>query len=231
MSILSESVIMRKGKIEKYAEVSRFPNVIEYELDFTEPVTIKNTWKNSFARKDGPITLELGCGRGEYTLHLARLYPERNFIGIDIKGTRIWHGAQCAIEEQLGNVFFVRMPVEFISSFFPRESIAEIWVTFPDPIHKRARKNSRKRLTSPFFLDIYKKILVKSGTVHLKTDDDILFQFSRESALGTDARIEYETDDLYSSAIKNDAVRVQTKFEKQFLSQNKSIKYLSFSYC
>ena len=170
---------MSKGKLERFAELKTFNNVFEYP-DYPEdkPFFLKGKWSSGYFKNDNPITLELACGKGEYTIALAKKYPDRNFIGIDIKGARIWKGAKMALGEGLANVAFLRIFIDWLHNYFDKEEIDQIWITFPDPYPKKSKKN--KRLTSSKFLNLYRNILKKGGQIHLKTDSDLLYQFSLE---------------------------------------------------
>lgn len=219
---------MAKKKLMKYAAVEKLPNVIMTEITDYERLKIDKSWDRTWFKKEQEITLELGCGKGEYTINLAKKFPERNFIGVDLKGDRMWHGAQRALEEGLDNVLFLRIRIEFLADFFPENSISEAWITFPDPYSKKL--NGRKRLTSKRFLDIYRKILKEGSRVHLKTDDDTLYHFSRESILENSAHLIEYTDDLYNAPVEDEILTtIQTTYEKRYLAQSKTIKYLMFS--
>jgi len=162
----------RKKKVKRYSELAGFENAVE------EDYRLKGKWRTEFFKNNQPITAELGCGRGEYTIELAQRFPEHNFIGIDIKGARLWQCAKYALEARLTNVGFLRIFIDHIPDFFAENELDEIWITFPDPYLKY--RNARKRLTSPAFLDRYRKILKKNGLIHLKTDSDILFNYTCE---------------------------------------------------
>jgi tRNA (guanine-N7-)-methyltransferase len=175
---------------------------------------------------DHPVLLELGCGKGEYTVGLARQYPGKNFIGVDIKGARIWKGAKIANEGGLENVAFLRTRIEFIESFFGPAEIDEIWITFPDPQLKKRR--NKKRLTGPLFLNHYRTFLKDRGVVHLKTDNDVLFRYTARLARHNGLEILAETGDLYHSAILDELLSIQTTYEKLFLSEGSNINYIAF---
>ena len=169
---------MAKNKLRKFAEVATFTNVIQPDIKevFRKDYPIRGNWHSQFFKNTNPIVLELGCGKGEYTTGLAARFPDKNFIGIDIKGARIWKGASEALEKGLANAGFLRTRIEHISSCFGPDEVSEIWITFPDPQEKRDR--STKRLTSSLFLPVYKKFLKPSGIIHLKTDNEILYKYT-----------------------------------------------------
>jgi tRNA (guanine-N7-)-methyltransferase len=219
-----------KNKIRKFSELNSFKNVLQPELDeiFNTPFRLKGKWREEYFRNDYPVILELGCGKGEYTVSLAERYPLANFIGVDIKGARIWVGARYAIDHCLNNVAFIRTRVEFIGSFFSINEIDEIWFTFPDPQLKR--KRHKKRLTSPVFLEMYRQFLKKEGLIHLKTDNRELFDYTRDLALNNGFRIHNITENLYDSEINGAAKEIKTFYEKQFLDKGMNIYYMSFSF-
>lgn len=220
---------MAKQKMMKYAAVEKLPNVIITEVTDYEQLTLKNAWDKTSFPKDQEITLELGCGKGEYTLNLAKKFPERNFIGVDVKGDRIFNGARKALEEGLTNVLFLRTRIEFLADFFPENSISEAWITFPDPYSNKI--SGRQRLTSQRFLNVYRKIVKSGSNIHLKTDDDTMYQFSKESVLENSANLLLNTDDLYNAAFEDETLTtIQTTYEKRYLAQSKPIKYLKFSF-
>ena len=170
---------MGKGKLQKFAEMETFPNVFQYPFSVIEekPFDMKGKWHQDYFNNNNPIVLELGCGKGEYTVELARLYPDMNFIGVDIKGARMWTGAKMALEDKLTNVAFLRTNIEIIDRFFDEDEVQEIWLTFSDP----QMKNPRKRLTSSYFMERYRRFLVDKGIVHLKTDSFFLYTWHNDS--------------------------------------------------
>lgn len=188
---------------------------------------LRGKWREYYFRNDHPIILELGCGKGDYTIRLAEQYPSLNLIGIDIKGARIWTGARYAIEHNLKNVVFIRTRIEFITSFFSRNEINEIWITFPDPQLKKRR--NKKRLTGSLFLQMYRKFLTDSGLIHLKTDNKELFEYTRKLVIHNRFRLLCETEDLYRSDVTGAARDIRTYYENQFLEKGMNIFYLSFS--
>jgi len=215
-----------KKKLQRFAEMETFENVIQPEFDevFGKDFKLKGMWRSQKFHNNNPVVLELGCGKGEYTIGLARRFPEKNFIGIDIKGSRMWRGARTALQENLTNVFFLRTRIEMINSFFGPDEVDEIWVTFPDP----QLKKSKKRLTSSRFLTNYSRFLKNDGNINLKTDNTVLFNYTRELARVNDFKILMDTDDLYHSEINNELLEIRTFYEQQFLEQGMKITYLCF---
>jgi len=205
-----------------------FRNVYEPSADevYTKDHSLKGCWNSKVFININPIILELGCGKGEYTVGLATRYPQKNYIGIDIKGARMWRGSKTAHEKNILNVAFIRTRVEFINSFFSEDEIEEIWITFPDPQPKR--KNEFKRLTSPRFLNSYRKFLKNNGIIHLKTDSKDLYSYTLELVKSNGLEIIESTDDLYSGLIENDILSIRTHYEKIFLEKGSRICYLSF---
>ena len=226
----------KRNKLQKFAEVLQFPNVYE-NYNPKDPrllgengvlADLTGKWASNHFKNTRPITLELACGRGEYALGLSRLFPERNFIGVDIKGARIWQGAKIALEEGLTHIAFLRTRIEQISLFFTPGEISEIWITFPDPFPQNGKAN--RRLTAPAFLDIYKSLLPAGGYIHLKTDDPGLFEFSVETVASyPGARIEFQHDDIYAlPELPYPELAIKTYYERQHLAAGKTIKYLRF---
>ena len=216
---------MGKGKLAKFADMASYPHVFEYPYSVADevPFAMKGNWKRDFFRNDNPIVLELGCGRGEYTVGLARRYADKNFIGVDIKGARMWTGATDALKEGLKNVAFLRTNIEIIDRFFAPGEVSEIWLTFSDPQMKKATK----RLTSTYFMERYRKFLVPDGTIHLKTDSNFMFTYTRCMVEANRLPVEYQTDDLYHSGIDED-LGIRTYYEQQWLDRGLSIKYIKF---
>lgn len=225
----------RKNKLQKFAELLTFPNVYEnFDVKNPQliglngaPVELKGKWAAKHFKNDHPIVLELACGRGEYSLGLARRFPQYNFIGVDIKGARIWKGARIALEEQLENVAFLRTRIEQISLFFAPAEVSEIWITFPDPFLRKSKAN--RRLTAPTFLNQYRKILQKDGVVHLKTDEPNLYEFTLEVLQGAeDVSVLYQDDDIYATPLPFPELELKTYYERMHLQEGKSIKYVRF---
>jgi len=215
---------MGKDKLRRFAEIATFSNVLQLE----EGKTFKGGWKNNHFHNNRPLILELACGKGEYTVNLARLFPEKNFIGIDYKGNRIWRGAKTAIEENISNVAFLRIQIENILDYFAEGEIAEIWITFPDPQPQVSRE--KKRLTFPKFLEKYKSILEPGGLIHLKTDNDALHAYTREKITELDLKLHSGTEDLYNSNLADEVLSIKTYYEKKYLATDKNINYLKFSF-
>lgn len=193
---------------------------------FDRDYPLKGKWSREVFGNDRALVLELGCGKGEYAVGLARNYPEKNFIGLDIKGARIWTGARIAQQEKLSNVAFVRTRIDFINSFFARAEVDEIWITFPDPQGKRRRQ--KKRLPGAHFLNKYRRFLSDGGLVHLKTDNLQLYQDTLELARFNQLTVEQSSEDVYSEGWNNEVVNFQTYYEKRFLSEGIKINYIRF---
>ncbi len=218
---------MAKKKLERFAEMETFPNVIQPSFGevFGRDYHLKGAWNGRVFGNNNPIVLELGCGKGEYTTGLARKFPGKNFIGVDIKGSRIWRGASTALSEHLDNVFFLRTHIEMIQSFFGKDEVDEIWMTFPDPQLKKIRK----RLTSPRFLNSYAGFLKPGGMIHLKTDSRELYDYTQEVARYNNLTIICESRDLYHSGLNSDILEIRTFYEQQFIEQGLRIHYLCFA--
>lgn len=215
----------RKGKKPRFADNAKRANIIESGKGLYGQ--IKGNWRALYFKNDAPIVLELGCGRGEYTVGLAREDSRRNYVGVDIKGDRIWYGSGWALEEGLENVAFLRTYIDNIDQFFAKDEVDEIWLTFPGPRPKKSQ--AKKRLTAPRFLDLYKTILKPGGVVHLKTDSDLLYQFTKGIlADRRDVKILEVVPDIY--AVKHPATAIQTRFEGTFLEEGKTIKYIRFQF-
>ncbi|MCI1742587.1 MAG: tRNA (guanosine(46)-N7)-methyltransferase TrmB [Prevotella sp.] len=221
---------MGKGKLAKFAEMETFKNVFQYPYSVVEnvPFEMKGHWRETCFHNLQPIVLELGCGKGEYTVELARLYPKVNFIGVDIKGARMWTGARKALEEGLDNVAFLRTNIEIINRFFSQDEVQEIWLTFSDP----QMKNARKRLTSTFFLNRYRDFLIDGGLIHLKTDSHFLFTYTQELVKVNHLALLFSTQDLYHEKGLDEDTRhildIQTYYERMWIERGIPIKYIKF---
>lgn len=215
---------MGKDKLRRFAEVETFSNVLQ--LDAGKP--FKGRWAADFFKNNNPLVLELACGKGEYSVNLARLFPGKNFIGIDYKGNRIWRGAKTALEDGVNNVAFLRIQIENITDYFAPAEVDEIWITFPDPQPQVSRE--KKRLTSPRFLEKYQPVLKQGGFINLKTDNDGLHAYTAEKITETGMILHTKTEDLYRSAFADEVLSIKTYYEKKYLQANKNINYLKFSF-
>lgn len=210
---------MGKHKLERFEEIKSFPNVLQY------PPNMPGNWRIHF-KNDHPIVLELGCGRGEYTVGLAGFYPERNFIGMDIKGNRIWKGAKTALETGLANVAFVRSQIEQIQAYFGKDEVQEIWITFPDPQLRVSRM--KKRLTHPRFLRLYQQFLAKGGKIHLKTDSPDLYAFTKAVITLYELPMLVDDDNIYGNLQVSPELSIKTHYEKMDIAGAQRVHYLSF---
>ena len=201
-------------------ETTEYPFSVADEV----PFELKGRWNEQFFHNDHPIVLELGCGRGEYTVGLARLFPDKNFIGVDIKGARMWSGATESLHEGLKNVAFLRTNIEIIDRFFAPEEVGEIWLTFSDPQMKKATK----RLTSTYFMSRYRRFLTDNGLIHLKTDSNFMFTYTKYMVEHNHLPVEFSTDDLYHSGLVDNILSIRTYYEQQWLDRGLNIKYLKF---
>lgn len=221
---------MGKGKLAKFAEMAQNPLVFEPRYNPTaekaDDFALQSNWNLEFFHNQNPIVLELGCGRGEYTVGLAQLYPDRNFIGVDIKGSRMWTGATDALNKGLRNVAFLRTNIEFIWQFFGKDEVSEIWLTFSDPQMKKATK----RLSSTYFLERYRRFMTDSGLIHLKTDSNFLFTYTQEMLKANGITPEVCTRDLYKQTGDDtvEARSFQTYYEGMWRDRGIDIKYLRF---
>lgn len=221
---------MGKGKLQKFAEMETFSNVFQYPFSVIEnvPFEMKGHWREQYFHNDNPIVLELGCGKGEYTVELARLYPQVNFIGVDIKGARMHKGAKEALTAGLSNVAFLRTNIEIIDRFFAKDEVQEIWFTFSDP----QMKNPRKRLTSTYFMNRYRHFLVDGGLIHLKTDSNFLFTYTTYMVEANRLPLLFRTEDLYHTDGIDEETRkilsIQTFYEAQWIARGLNIRYMKF---
>jgi tRNA (guanine-N7-)-methyltransferase len=225
---------MAKRKLSRFAEIKNFPNVFEPSIKeiAVNGYYMKSNWHSDYFKNNNPIVLELGCGKGEYTIGLSKQFPDKNFIGVDIKGARIWRGAKTAHDEKRSNVAFLRTKIDFIESFFSMGEVSEIWITFPDPQPKKSK--ARKRLTAPGFINRYKNILTSNGIIHLKTDNTALYEYTLESLTENSHEIIFSTNDLYSSVILPQNLEaagitdIKTHYEAIFTAKGEKIKYIKF---
>lgn len=220
---------MGKNKLAKFSEMETFPHVFQYTYsalhESEERFPMKGKWRDFFGN-DNPIVLELGCGRGEYTVALAQLFPEKNFIGVDIKGSRMWAGAKESHLKGMKNVAFIRTNIEIISEFFSTDEVSEIWLTFPDPQMKKVRK----RLTSTRFMELYQQFVKENGIIHLKTDSNFMFQYTVEMIKANQYPVIFQNNDLYHSDFSDDKIlSIKTFYEQQWLERGLTIKYIKFN--
>ncbi|MFI5217980.1 MAG: tRNA (guanosine(46)-N7)-methyltransferase TrmB [Bacteroidia bacterium] len=220
---------MGKNKLKRWAEMETFSNVFQPVIDFHSPDSeLKGNWNATIFKNNNPVVLELGCGKGEYTVGLAQRYTEKNFIGVDIKGARMWRGAKTSAENNSKNVAFLRTRIELIEKFFGANEISEIWFTFPDPQPQISREN--RRLTSPHFLEKYKHMLTSKGLIHLKTDSLRLFDYTIEVLKNQKGKFLFCSHDLYQTEGFNNDLSIQTTYEKIFRKEGKNICYLCFEF-
>lgn len=220
-----------KNKLKRFRENETFDNVVQPSREevIGDLLKLKGNWRKNFFKNDNPLVLELGCGKGEYSVSLAKLNPKTNFLGIDIKGARFWRGAKSALEENLDNVGFLRTQIELVDHIFDENEVDEIWITFPDPQIKY--KRTKHRLTNEDFLNKYKKILKPGGVVHLKTDSEFMHGYTLGLLHGLRETIEYAHHDVYGSDGAPEAVtNIQTFYENQYLEKGKKITYIRFKF-
>ena len=235
---------MGKGKLAKFADMETYKNVFQYPYSVVEhvPFEMQGHWREQYFHNPNPIVLELGCGKGEYTVELAKLYPDINFIGVDIKGARMWTGATQALHEGLKNVAFLRTNIEIIERFFAEDEVQEIWLTFSDP----QMKNPRKRLTSTFFMARYRHFLIDGGIIHLKTDSNFLFTYTTYMVERNSLPLLFRTEDLYHlgnprqdlgdprsdlgspGEISPELLSIQTYYESMWIARGLNIKYMKW---
>ena len=223
---------MGQRKLKKFAEVATFPNVFQptraVERDIFFP--LKGKWNKEYFKNNHPIVLELGCGRGEYTVGLARRFPNKNFIGMDVKGARIWKGAKAAIQDKLTNVAFLRNRIDFIEAYFEKDEVSEIWIPFPDPFPRK----ENKRLVSKMFIDRYRSFTAPGTVVHLKTDNEELYKFALLQVKENKYKLITSSNNVYEDAKKLGVERysllteIQTYYEKHFMAMGKHIHYVEF---
>ena len=218
-----------KNKLKRFKENETFTNVFQptREEVVGDQFPLKGKWSSDFFKNDNPIVLELGCGKGEYSVGLAERFPEKNFIGIDIKGARFWRGAKTAVESGMNNVAFVRTQIELINHIFAENEVSEIWITFPDPQIKY--KRTKHRMTNAEFLERYKKILKPSGLMHLKTDSEFMHGYTLGLLHGLDHEVIYANHNIYKNeGAPAEVTGIQTFYESQYLEVNKPITYIKF---
>ncbi|MDC3050654.1 tRNA (guanosine(46)-N7)-methyltransferase TrmB [Flavobacteriales bacterium] len=218
---------MAKNKHRKFSQMAEFSNV--FQPTFEELKTgfsIKGKWKSDIFKNNYPLVLELGCGKGEYSVGLARKYPNKNFLGIDVKGSRMWKGARDALNESMSNVAFLRTRIEFIEYCFAENEVDEIWITFPDPQIKK--KRAKNRLTHPKFLRLYSSIMQDNGLIHLKTDSQFLHGYTLGIIEGHQHFLEDAEHDVYNAVLERENMDIKTHYEKLFLEKNMPISYLRF---
>jgi tRNA (guanine-N7-)-methyltransferase len=216
-----------KRKQERFKIIEENANVIEPSKPIYQ--IIKGQWRAAYFQNENPLTLELACGRGEYTIGLARLFPDRNFIGVDIKGERIWKGSSIALLENLQNVCFLRTHILMVENFFEPQEVNEIWLTFPDP--RPRKRDIKRRLTSQRYMDIYKSLLAPGSFVRLKTDNTLLYEYTLEQVqMRSDIADLAFTADLYDSALKKECFDIKTRYEQEFSEKGEKIKYLRFRF-
>ncbi len=216
---------MAKRKLEQFADMAKYKHVFHapYEVVKDSDFEMKGKW-NTFFKNEKPLIVELGCGKGEYTVGMSQQNPKNNYIGVDIKGARMWRGATTVKELNIKNVAFLRTRIDFIEKLFAENEIAEIWITFPDP----QREKRRKRLTAPMFMERYQNVLKNNGIINLKTDSRLMYYYTLELAKANNFEILVNTDDLYASEYVDEKLSIKTYYEQMFLNEGKKINYLRF---
>lgn len=217
---------MGKNKLQKFEAMNHYPHVFQYPFSVLQEkeFEMKGKWNELFFRNNHPIVIELGCGKGEYTVGLAKLYPDKNFIGIDVKGARMWSGATQSFQDKMPNVAFLRTHIELIDRFFASGEVSEIWITFPDP--QMAKVN--KRMTSARFMQLYSRIIKDNGLIHLKTDSPFMYAYTCAMIQANHLQVIVETENLYNSGLVDEILSIQTFYEQQWLSRGMNIKYIRF---
>jgi tRNA (guanine-N7-)-methyltransferase len=213
-----------KDKLRKFAEIDTFPNV--YQLE--EGKELSGKWAARHFKNSNPVVLELACGKGEYSVGLAKMFPGKNFIGVDLKGNRIWRGARTGMDEGIQNLAFLRIQIEDIVDYFGANEVDEIWITFPDPQPQDSRE--KKRLTYPGFLNKYKSFLKPGGKINLKTDNDGLYQYTVETVNELKMVCHKNTNQLYKSEFADEVLCIKTHYERIYLKHDKNINYIQFSF-
>lgn len=217
------------SKLEKFSDLANFKNCFTLFFENTmEGLPMKSSWHKAYFKNDNPIVLELGCGKGEYTVGLAKNNPNKNYIGVDVKGNRIWTGAKEALDSNLNNVAFIRTRIDFIDNCFSTDEISEIWITFPDPQPQKTRV--RKRLTNMMFVERYRKFLKPGGLVHLKTDSTSFYEYTMEVIRENNFNLLFHTNNLYNNcpAERKELTEITTHYEKLFTSRGENIKYICY---
>ncbi|MBN2662077.1 MAG: tRNA (guanosine(46)-N7)-methyltransferase TrmB [Bacteroidales bacterium] len=217
---------MSKDKLKKFEEVQTFKNVLQPSMKglVKQNDNLRGKWNSEIFKNNNPIVLEVGCGKGEYSVGLAEKYPNKNFIGIDIKGARIWRGAKTALEKNLKNVFFLRSKIDFLDKFFAENEVSEIWIPHPDPQPKKPNK----RLTSKFFLTIYQAITINNALIHLKTDSEKLYKYTLDLLKENNIKTIKTYNNIHSTNLNNEITKIKTYYENMFLQEGQKITYLSF---
>ena len=218
---------MGKNKLERFAENLTFDNLFQvgFEQLKDKDFFLKGKWRKEYFKNDNPIVLELGCGKGEYTVGLGEKYTNKNFIGIDIKGARLWRGCKTAFENKMNNVAFLRCQIQMLEKLFDKDEVDEIWITFCDP----QLKNENRRLTCPRFLERYAKVIKPDGILYLKTDSTELYEYTSEMLKQENHTILFESNDLYGTDLEDDVKDIQTFYEKMYLKEGKKIKYIKIN--
>ena len=218
---------MGKNKLKRFEENETFTNLIQPKISYPpDDDLLKGKWKKDFFQNSNPLILELGCGRAEYTLGLARKFPQKNFIGIDWKGARIWRGAKTALEENLANTAFLRIQIQNICAFFAAGEVDELWITFPDPRMENTRVN--RRMTSPRYLSYYRSIMPVDGIIHLKTDNKLFYEYTMEVICEEKLPVLMSEEDLYQKYSEDDVLSIQTTYENIWLKKGAKICYVQF---
>ena len=219
---------MGKNKLERFAENLTFPNLFQplWEDLSKTPFQLKGKWNSDFFKNSNPIILELACGKGEYTVGLAKLHPNKNYIGIDRQGARLWRGCKTSNDDKMGNVAFIRTQIQYLEFLFDKNEVDEIWITFPDP--QPNKSNIKKRLTSPNMINRYAKVLKPNGIIHLKTDSVFFFDYTLDVITEKGYEIIQRTRDLYSEFPNDEVASIQTFYEQMWLNQGLKIHYLKF---
>jgi tRNA (guanine-N7-)-methyltransferase len=216
-----------KRKQERFKIIEERENVIEPTKEIYK--TIKGNWRRDYFKNNNPITLELACGRGEYTIGLAKLFPDKNFIGVDIKGERIWKGSTRAVEEKLSNVAFLRTQILLIENFFEAHEVDEIWLTFPDP--RPRKRDIKRRLTSPRYIELYRRLTKLGSFIRLKTDNTKLYEYTLEELQSLTGISDFRhTDNIYTSDLRPECFDIKTRYEEEFAGKGETIKYLRFKF-